>query len=911
MRVSRAFERLVGTVVRRPLPVVAVVAVLAVAGAALAVATLRPTADPGTFVDRSSPSFGASERAHERFGDDAVLVLVREPLTRLVLTADLGRLLALEGCLSGNAPAGATFPGGPRGPCAALARSKPVQVVYGPGTFLNEAVRQIQGEFALQQAGARRRENAAARKARQIAKDQGRSAAEQDAAAAEARQLVQKAFLRDTLRLALQYNIRSQPRIDDPSFVANVVFDAKRGASVPKARFAYLFPNSRSAVVQVRMKPGLSDAARRRAIGQIRAAARLPTFKLAAGTYTVTGAPVLVGDLTAEISRSILLLLGVAIVVMAAVLLLAFRSTPPRTRLVPLGAALAAVALLFGAMAVAGLSLTMASIAVLPILIGLGVDYAIQFQSRFDEARVEGLAPERAAVVAVTRSGPTIGTACLATAAGFLVLLLSPVPMVRGFGALLVVGVAIGFAVAVTAGFALLVLAAGAGRVPGGLRRAGAAAGASLRGAGDIAAEAARGASRLLRGWPGRAAAATGRAGRASGRRIQAAWSRLLGVAVQRPGRVLAIAGVAAAIGLAVDTQTEVVSDVQALVPQDLPAQRDISSLQRTTGVYGEADVLVEADDVTQPAVVRWMTGYQTALLARYGYSPDRGCGKAALCPALSLPDLFRVPAQTRTRERIRALLDEVPPYFSQAVISPDRRAATLAFGVRLAPLDEQQKVFDEMRRRLEPPPGVRATLAGLPVLAADANAKVSSPWRRLLTLAASLALVALVLLAAFRTPRRALVPLVPIALATGWSALVLFLTRIPLNPMSVTLGALVVAITTEFSVLLSERCRQEREGGCSLAEALERTYASTGRAVLASGATAIAGFAVLAVSDIRMLRDFGLVTVVDLAVSLLGVMLVLPAVLALVERGARVPRPGAVTGLAGRLRPRRPRATA
>ena len=33
----------------------------------------------------------------------------------------------------------------------------------------------------------------------------------------------------------------------------------------------------------------------------------------------------------------------------------------------------------------------MASIAVLPILIGLAVDYAIQFQARFGEARAERL----------------------------------------------------------------------------------------------------------------------------------------------------------------------------------------------------------------------------------------------------------------------------------------------------------------------------------------------------------------------------------------------------------------------------------------------------------------------------------------------------------------------------------------
>ena len=40
----------------------------------------------------------------------------------------------------------------------------------------------------------------------------------------------------------------------------------------------------------------------------------------------------------------------------------------------------------FGALSLAGGDLTMASIAVLPVLIGLAVDYAIQFQARFDEA---------------------------------------------------------------------------------------------------------------------------------------------------------------------------------------------------------------------------------------------------------------------------------------------------------------------------------------------------------------------------------------------------------------------------------------------------------------------------------------------------------------------------------------------
>src|SRR4051794_1015044 len=287
------------------------------------------------------------------------------------------------------------------------------------------------------------------------------------------------------------------------------------------------------------------------------------------------------------------------------------------------------------------------------------------------------------------------------------------------------------------------------------------------------------------------------------------------------------------------------------------------------------------------------MRDYQSKLPKKFKYTPKNGCGKAELCPALSLPDLFRTQAAVSDQAAIRGLLDAVPSYFSRAVITDDRKTAALAFGIKLMSLERQQQVIDSMRAGLDPPAGVRASLAGLPVLGAEANAKLTSPWRRLGTLFVGLLAVGLALLAVYRRRERALLPLVPIALATGWSALVLFVLGVPLNPMSATLGALVIAISTEFAVLLTARFREERSRGLEVADALARTYASTGAAVRASGVTAIAGFAVLAFSDIKMLSDFGRVTVVDLTVSLLGVLAVLPAVLVLAER-PRARRPAA-----------------
>jgi hypothetical protein len=862
-RLPRILGAAMGTAARRPLAVGLLVSVLALAGAALAL-RLAPSTAADTLVGHSSASWQATQREHQLFGEDAVYVLVRGPVAKVVLTSDLERLIGLEGCLGGNAPAGAGVKGGPNGPCARLRRTKPAKVVFGPGTFINTSVLQIGEQYNKTLAKITEDAQKAYDAAYKLAIAKGYSKALATKTANEIKQLSQLQNFRAAAQVALRYGIIKAPDINDPAFVSQLVFAGGKAAGTPKARFAYLFPNAGSSLIQVRLRPGLSDAARRDAIDQVRRATALPDFHLRnGGRYVVTGAPVVLSDLTTKITDAIVVLLLASLIVMALVLALVF---PARLRLLPLLVALAAAAITFGALSLVGASLTMASVGVAPVLIGLAVDYAIQLQSRIQERARPGArrATVAEAVGEVARAGaPTVAVAAAATAAGFLVLALSPVPMVRGFGVLLVAGIGIAFLTAVTLGTAALVGLTPPDRPPRPVAAMGAVLGPAVRGAGELVRHNA--------------------VSRAIGRRGARVRGAALGAAARRPERVLMIGLAVAAVGWVADTQTKVESDVTKLVPQNLRALDDLQALQRSTDVGGQIDVLVHADRLTDPKVITWMTRYQAALLKHYNYSEKRGCGKAELCPAFSLPDLFGKNG-AKTEAQITALLDAVPSYFSQGVITADRRTATMAFGIRLMPLDRQKAVLDTMRAGLHPPPGVSAQLAGLPVLAADANAAVASPWRRLLTLVAGLLAVGGVLMAAFRSWRRALVPLVPIALATGWSALLLFAIRVPLNPMSVTLGALVVAISTEFSVLLAERYRTERRAGREPAAALERTYRSTGAAVLASGVTAIAGFAVLAVSDIRMLRDFGAVTVVDLTVSLLGVLLVLPSALVLGE---------------------------
>ena len=813
-------------------------------------ATRLPTdAGTDTLVDTDTASYRATQHVREVFGEEPVVVLAQGDLQRLVLTSNLGRLLRLEGCLSGKVPEGAKpIPG----PCAELAQSGFVQFAAGPATFLNEAVIQIDRQLR--------------RLATRVPPEQLRTL---------------------LLEIAARYGITSVPSISNPDFIAAVVFDLRRSRGTPKARLAYLFPNGRSAQIIVRLRPDLTRSERRRALELIRAAVYDQTprrvcefkgkpeacFALRGGSYTISGAPVVVEGLSEALKDTLFVLFAVAVAVMALTLFLVFRS---RWRLLPLAIALAAAALTFGLLRLVGGSLTIASIATLPILIGLVVDYAIQLQARFDEAVAGGATGSEAARQAATRGGPTIATACLATAAGFLALQLSPIPMVRSFGWLLLAGILIGFVLAFLAGFAALSLRAPAGG--GGAPDA--------RGVMFFATQARREKRRARR-----------KTQHAEGHPLLPLTQRTLDSATRHPRRVLAVSAALALAGWALGTQINTTTDIRDLGPQSLQEIRDLNELQDATGVSGQLDVSIEAPDFTDPATIRWMADFKQRVLRENGFTgPEPSCEEAEVCPGPALSD-FLAGGGELTRRDLRTTLRELPAYDLDQVAPIDPQTglpgstALLSFGIRAQSLADQQALIERIEEEIGepgepggPPKGVEVRLAGLPVIAAEAAADLSSS-RYWLTLAGLFA-VALVLLVVYRALARALLPLVPVVLATGWSALVLWLSGIPLNPMSAALGALTIAIATEFSVILAARFHEERGDGRSVADALRGAYSRTGPAVLASGITVTAGFAVLIVSDVSMLRDFGFVTVIDLVVALLGVMVALPAALTWMEEG-------------------------
>lgn len=818
---SRLFGAFAAATTRRPWPVL-ILALLLCAASLWAASGMGTQNVTEAFFDRDSTAYRQTEQADQVFGTDPVVIMAKGPLVDTLSTRNLNRLATLETCLAGEIKRG-------RGElfeiCRQIADLQPAEVIAGPATFLGRAVAGITEVYD--------------RQLKRLASlpDTPEGQAQRNQLLLMAAEVIRRYGL----------SLTRPPSLEDPTFVRQVVFGEGGVRTGPKPKLNYLFPSPDSAQIVMRLRSDLTSAERSKTIELIEQAVEDPAIRLNRSELVVSGSPVVFDSLNDELPVRVLILAGVAVILMSLALLLAFGSI---WRLLPLGLALGGVAVAAGALRLLGGEFSLAALGAAPILIGLTVDYAVQIQARFDETGKQPAAS--AAAEAAALGAPMIATACIATAAGFAALILSSLPLVAQFGLLLGGGVLLCFLFTFLTAFALLTLR------------------------GERRPEPRQG--RLFT-------------------RAKGLVKPVLATAIIAPGRVLMLAALLGVIGWALSTQATIRAEISQLLPSRAAVVKDLLDVENTTGASGEIDLIVRAPDVTAPRVVAWTAEVRDEILGQSGYGgANPSCAGAELCPGPAIPDFVDASAPGLTSAGVRRLLKALPASERKAMIAggltgeTEPTEAKVAFALRSGSVDSQQEVIDRIERIVResrdgqgPPAGVSAEVTGLPVVVATSASELADS--RYLLVAAGILAIALVLLLIYRSPRRVMVPLVPIIVAGGWSALIVAALDLSLNPLSTVLAVLVAAIATEFSVIISGRYFQEREAGAGLAEALRRTYGRTGLAVATSGLTAIAGFAALGTSDVAMLRDFGLIAVVDLGVALAGVAMVLPAMLVWLER--------------------------
>lgn len=631
------------TLSRQPFTLL-LIAVLITAGLGFATTRLQTDASASMLMDTSSAVYNEQSQFASQFGADPVVVLARPSQGQQLLTPNhMVGLAQLEG---------------------QLAHAHGVSRVYGPGTLVNTFATLVtqralelctaEGQKAQQQAVAAAKAKKESASAQQKAGSNGFDAGVRACAQG----------------LAAKYPSLSLPALNNPAFYDQLLLESN-GSVRPFWRA--VLPSSGSALLTVRMNQNASlddvttvqrtveqaqvGVKQEQVTAQTGQQAEVPTMagNLTGLHFTVSGTPVLMASLAGSVRGSLKFLIPAALLAMLVLTLLVLRV--PFRLLAVLLAALAGV-WTAGAAALLHLPLTPATLAVLPVVLGLATDYVLQSVNRLVEE--EGTPAERLRRMARAIL-PATGTAAVATAAGVTAFAVSGVPLVRQFGLFLALGVTMSWLASVLVGLPLLSVL---------VRRA--------------------------RPRPQRAPS----------------WGWLA-----RPVRLPALfllpvilAGLAGWVAL---SQTRVQTNPTLLLPQSSTAVADANTVARQVGYAGELDLVVTGPSVTRPDAVAWMGSVEQQLNGKSLHTVN------GLPDFLLGFNYGKAPSQQEANNIIARLPRY---FTQSVVSADDHTALVTFGQTSVASLMQDTQLINRINHATaRPPQGFHAYPAGLSVVAASA----------------------------------------------------------------------------------------------------------------------------------------------------------------------------------------------
>jgi hydrophobe/amphiphile efflux-3 (HAE3) family protein len=658
--------------------------------------------------------------------------------------------------------------------------------------------------------------------------------ASQNDPSAEGRAIRQKAILANLGRL----NAVPPPQrtLNNPEWVKFLLRDTD--GTVRKS-LRPIFPDERHAQMVVRLAG--NGTLEQGGAGSDLAKQVAGSMQLENADITVTGVPTLLKDINDYLRGGMLTLGAIALVVMAIILLLLF---DVRWRLLPLAVIVIGVIWAFGAAGWIGIPLSVTTIAGLPVMLGVGIDYAIQMHARVEEEVV--IDGDAHPIQETARNlGPALLVVTFDAIFAFAALRFARVPMIRDFGLLLAVGIACICLCSIITPLAVL-----------GIREY--------------------------------RSPTQGRADFRGG--VLARIVVKLGSLPSAVGPVLAFASLAVFLGgVLVEDKLFIQTDPVEWVDQQSQTVQDIDRLQSETGSASELGVYITAaDNVFSDQNVAWVRSFIDSQMAAH---PELLTATSVVTTIGYTLDIDGASPMAPRAEDVRNTYDVAPPELVKALADPQRNAMNIIFryGSANGSLQDRAVVVDQIQSAIDAnhPPGLMATPSGLTVVGVGLLRNIEA--NRILLTYLSILFVGLFLAIRLRSIVRSLLSLVPVLIAVGLASLVAWGLQLKLSPMTAVGGPLVVAACTEFTSLILLRYLEERNRGYAPRQAIDVTAARTGRAFVVSGLTAIAGVAVVATSNLPLLRDFGLVVGLNVAVALLSALIVLPPLLVWADARGRV----------------------
>ncbi|NYT01348.1 MAG: RND family transporter [Methanosarcinales archaeon] len=561
---------------------------------------------------------------------------------------------------------------------------------------------------------------------------------------------------------------------------------------------------------------------------------------------TVTGSAALGMAIKNEMAVSNGQLMALCGILMIIALLLVFKHV--NWPLLPLPIVFLGIIWTFGIMGLVHIPMTMISMSAFPILIGIGIDYAIQLHSRIEEEISRGGSVERAVIDTVVHTAPAVLIALSITAAGFVSLLASSVPMTRDFGLLCLIGLVMCYLSALFVEVTILNLVE---------RR------------------------RNSKGKNSSPAEARGNSSSSQDIAMGALVERAVEFSVARWKFVLVGALVLALAGTYADTMVPVDTDFKNYIPQDLPPLVQFRHLNDIFGSSDEINIIVQGDDITNPSTLRWMDDFQNYLLE----SRAQIYGAVSITNFIKMYNNGEIPSDST---RTRAVLDSMPEFFRDKYLD-GHDTAVIDLNIGQAFRDLGPTGIDRLIKELEkdrvwfgPPPGITVVITGDMVVMTTVIDALTTGRTEMSLL--GLVLIFVILLVIYRDIVKALVPVLPMLVVIGWMGGVMYIANMSYTPLTATLGALILGVGSEYSILMMERFYEELERVGDYMQAMRNTSNSIGSALVASGMTTVFGFAALMASPFVITSNFGVITVMAVIFALLTTFTVFPVLLIRLE---------------------------
>ncbi|KQC05323.1 MAG: hydrogenase expression protein HypA [Methanoculleus sp. SDB] len=628
-------------------------------------------------------------------------------------------------------------------------------------------------------------------------------------------------------------------------------------------------PSQLMTITAITLDPGVSGDVQNQVLTSIKALIRI-TDPPPGLSVTLSGTPAFQMEMQEEMGTSMGMLIAAAMLLMVLAVMLLFSHV--RYRLLPVAVVAVGLILTFGFMGIAGIPISMTVIGAFPVLIGIGIDYAIQFHSRLDET-VRHASLAEAVTATVAQAGPSVLIAMGATSMGFIAMLFAPVPMVADFGITCTIGVVCCFIAALVIVPAFALIMQYRPKEHRGVMDDVASCELDWKGCEETPQHADPSRGSLIE-------------------KYDILLGRLAYAIAKHPMPVILFCGLIAITGLQLDMQVPVNADEETFVPSDMPALLDMKKITRTMGSTSSIPVLVSADNVLDGETLTWIRDF-----GDYELRDDRITGVTSIATLLAQYNGGTMPSN---EAEVAAVMELIPEATRDRYLNGNMEAV-MEFSTVDMEMDVTQSFVKDMARDLawnEQPAGVTASVTGTMEMFAALMDDIRMS-KTSMTITGFAFILAFLLLVYRRIG--AVSPLIPIVFIVGWNGAIMYLFGLDYSPLTAVLGSMSIGVASEYTILIMERCEEERAKGLDIYEAIQASVQKIGTAITVSGLTTVFGFSALILSAFNMIANFGLVTVITVAFSLIGAICIMPAVISLMYRftGAEKvsPHPGSAGG--------------